>query len=146
MSPLRKQLEADLAIRGMSDRTREAYVGAVAALAKHYGRSPDRISQEETQRYLLHLLTERKPTPSSCNVAERRRPPARRLLERTSRHPRREFTAPAGEPRWRRGTSPGDGKRRSRGAPRPPFPRRGSHLSSAIARLSHEFHPAARRS
>jgi site-specific recombinase XerD len=69
MSPLRKQLEADLAIRGMSERTREAYVGAVAALAKHYGRSPDRIGQEEIQRYLLHLLTERKLAASSCNVA-----------------------------------------------------------------------------
>jgi site-specific recombinase XerD len=69
MSPLRKQLEADLAIRGMSERTREAYVGAVAALAKHYGRSPDRIDQEEIQRYLLHLLTERKLASSTCNVA-----------------------------------------------------------------------------
>jgi len=69
MSPLRKQLEDDLAIRGMSERTRETYVGAVAALAKHYSRSPDRISQEEIQRYLLHLLTERKLAPSSCNVA-----------------------------------------------------------------------------
>jgi integrase len=69
MSPLRKQLEDHLAIRGMSERTREAYVGAVAALAKHYGRSPDRIGQEEIQRYLLHLLTERKLAPSSCNVA-----------------------------------------------------------------------------
>ena len=69
MSPLRKQLEDDLAIRGMSERTRETYVGAVAALAKHYGRSPDRIGQEEIQRYLLHLLTERKLAPSSCNVA-----------------------------------------------------------------------------
>jgi len=59
MSPLRKQLEDDIAIRGMSERTRETYGGAVAALAKHYGRSPDRIGQEETQRNLLHLLKER---------------------------------------------------------------------------------------
>ena len=57
---VKHQLEDDLAIRGMSERTRETYVGAVAALAKHYGRSPDRIGQEEIQRYLLHLLTERK--------------------------------------------------------------------------------------
>lgn len=69
MSALRKQLEADLAIRGMSERTREAYVGALAALAKHYGRSPDRLSQDEVQRYLLYLLTERKLAASSCNVA-----------------------------------------------------------------------------
>jgi len=69
MSALRKQLEADLAIRGMSERTREAYVGAVAALAKHYGRPPDRIGRDEIQRYLLYLLTERKLAASSCNVA-----------------------------------------------------------------------------
>jgi integrase/recombinase XerD len=69
MSALRKQLEADLAIRGMSERTREAYVGAVAALAKHYGRPPDRIGRDEIQRYLLYLLSERKLAASSCNVA-----------------------------------------------------------------------------
>ena len=38
MSALRKQMEADLVIRGMAERTREAYLGAVAGLAKYYGR------------------------------------------------------------------------------------------------------------
>lgn len=38
MNALRKQMEADLAIRGLAYRTREAYVEAVAKLAKFYGR------------------------------------------------------------------------------------------------------------
>jgi site-specific recombinase XerD len=69
MSPLRKQMDEDLVVRGMSPRTRESYLGAVTALAKHYGRSPDRISAPEVQRYLLHLIQERKLAWSSCNIA-----------------------------------------------------------------------------
>jgi site-specific recombinase XerD len=68
MSPLRKQMEADMAARGLAYRTRETYVGSVAQLAKFYRRSPDRISEAEVQKYLLHLLEERKLSHSSCNV------------------------------------------------------------------------------
>lgn len=68
MSPLRKQMEADMAIRGLAYRTRETYVESVAKLAKYYGRGPDRISEAEVQRYLLHLLEERQLAHSSCNV------------------------------------------------------------------------------
>lgn len=68
MSPMRKQMEADMAIRGLAYRTRETYVESVAKLAKYYGRGPDRISEAEVQRYLLHLLEERKLAHSSCNV------------------------------------------------------------------------------
>lgn len=68
MSPMRKQMEADMAIRGLAYRTRETYVESVAKLAKYYGRGPDQISEAEVQRYLLHLLEERKLAHSSCNV------------------------------------------------------------------------------
>lgn len=68
MSELRKQMEADMAVRGLAYRTRETYVESVAKLAKFYGRRPDRISEAEVQRYLLHLLEERKLAHSSCNV------------------------------------------------------------------------------
>ena len=68
MSPLRKQMEADMAIRGLAHRTRETYVESVVKLAKFYGRGPDRISEAEVQRYLLHLLEERRLAHSSCNV------------------------------------------------------------------------------
>jgi len=68
MSALRKQMEADMALRGLAYRTREAYVGSVAKLAQHYGRGPDQISEAEVQRYLLYLLEERELAHSSCNI------------------------------------------------------------------------------
>ena len=68
MSALRKQMEADMAVRGLAYRTRETYVHSVAKLARFYGRGPDRISEAEVQRYLLHLLEERKLAHSSCNI------------------------------------------------------------------------------
>ncbi len=68
MGALRKQMEADMALRGLAYRTREAYIESVAKFAKFYGRSPDRITEPESQSYLLHLLEERKLAHSSCNV------------------------------------------------------------------------------
>jgi len=68
MGALRKQMDGDLVVRGMSVRTREAYLGAVAGLAKHYGRRPDQISKREVQNYLLHLIEKRKLAWSSCNI------------------------------------------------------------------------------
>jgi integrase/recombinase XerD len=68
MGALRKQMDGDLVVRGMSVRTRESYLGAVARLAKHYGRSPDAISEQEVQDYLLHLIEDRQLAWSSCNI------------------------------------------------------------------------------
>lgn len=68
MSALRKQMEADMVVRGLAYRTRAAYVDAVAKLAKHYGRSPDQITEAEVQSYLLYLLEERELAHSSCNI------------------------------------------------------------------------------
>lgn len=69
MGALRKQMEADMALRGLAYRTREAYVGSVARLVRHYGKPPDQISEAEVQRYLLYLLEERKLAHSSVNIA-----------------------------------------------------------------------------
>lgn len=68
MGELRKRMDGDLVVRGMALRTREAYLGAVAGLAKHYGRRPDRITEQEVQNYLQHLIEERKLAWSSCNI------------------------------------------------------------------------------
>jgi Phage integrase, N-terminal SAM-like domain len=54
MGALRKQMDGDLVVRGMSVRTREAYLGAVVGLAKYYARRPDQISAPEVQNYLLY--------------------------------------------------------------------------------------------
>jgi integrase/recombinase XerD len=68
MGTLRRQMDADLVVRGMATRTRKAYLGAVEGLAKHYGRRPDRIDEAEVQRYLVHLIEQRKLAWSSCNI------------------------------------------------------------------------------
>ena len=69
MTPLRQRMLDALVLRGMAERTQEAYVGAVVGLARHYRRSPDTLSAEEVQRYLLHLLRERQLSRSSVNQA-----------------------------------------------------------------------------
>jgi len=68
MNSLRKQMEADMVIRGLAYRTRQSYVESVANLAKFYGKRPDQIDEAEVQRYLLHLLEARQLAHSSCNV------------------------------------------------------------------------------
>ena len=67
MTPLRQRMLDALVLRGMADRTQEAYVDAVARLARHYDRSPDRLDAAEVQHYLLHLLRERHLSRSSVN-------------------------------------------------------------------------------
>jgi hypothetical protein len=60
MTTLRQQMDNAMVLRGFAERTRESYLAAVAALAKHYRRSPDLLTSEEVQAYLLHLIVERK--------------------------------------------------------------------------------------
>jgi site-specific recombinase XerD len=69
MSPLRQQMEADMVVRGLALRTRETYVEWVARFARFHGKRPDRLGEGEVERYLLHLLEERKLAHSSVNIA-----------------------------------------------------------------------------
>lgn len=69
MSPLRKQMDEDMVVRGLAQRTRESYLYAVTGLAKYYGKRPDALSEAEVQNYLLYLIQEKKAAWSSCNVA-----------------------------------------------------------------------------
>ena len=54
MTPLRQRMLDALQVRGMAERTQQAYIDAVARLARHYRRSPDGLSADEVQSYLLH--------------------------------------------------------------------------------------------
>jgi integrase/recombinase XerD len=69
MTPLRQQMSEAMVLRGLALRTREAYLAAVVALAKFYRRSPDTLTSEQLQAYLLHLITEKKLAYSSVNQA-----------------------------------------------------------------------------
>jgi site-specific recombinase XerD len=57
----------DMDLRNMSARTVESYVDQVKGLAKYYRRSPDQLSNDEIQRYLLYVREERQLSSSTCN-------------------------------------------------------------------------------
>lgn len=69
MTTLRQHFIRELVIRGMSDRTQEAYVDWVYRLAKHYHQSPDRLSDGQIKDFLFHLVQERHLSASSMNQA-----------------------------------------------------------------------------
>ncbi|MDE2790502.1 MAG: site-specific integrase [Paracoccaceae bacterium] len=69
MTPLRKRMMNDMAVRGLTENTMRLYLYSVSGLARYYKRSPERISAQEVQDYLLHLHEERGLTWQSCNCA-----------------------------------------------------------------------------
>jgi len=69
MTTLREQMIQDMTLRGLSEKTQEAYLRTVSRLSEFYWRPPDRISDREAQSYRLHLHRERQFSHSTCNVA-----------------------------------------------------------------------------
>lgn len=55
MTELRKRMIECLQLRGLSERTQEAYVRAVRQLSEHYHKSPDQITEEELRQYFLYI-------------------------------------------------------------------------------------------
>ena len=53
MTPLRTRMIEDMKLAGLAAKTQEVYLQAVSALAKHYKKSPDLLTEEEVRRYLL---------------------------------------------------------------------------------------------
>ncbi len=68
MTPLRRQMIEEMQLRGYAQSTIEGYVHAVAQLARHYRRSPDKLEEEEVRRYLLHLTLDKKIARGSFSV------------------------------------------------------------------------------
>ncbi len=68
MTELRKRLIEELALRGYSAKTEEAYVHAVAGLAQRYGRAPDELSDPEVRAYLLEQHLKTNKAASTLNV------------------------------------------------------------------------------
>ena len=69
MTPLRQRMVEDMQLRGLSEKTQEAYVRAVRQLAEHYGESPDRISEEELRQYFLYLKNDKQVSRNTFGVA-----------------------------------------------------------------------------
>jgi site-specific recombinase XerD len=92
MTELRRRMDDDMVARGLAERTRESYLWAVTGLARFYRRPPDRISDDEVQAYLVHLLRERQRSWSTCNVVANG---LRFFFHTTLKRDRTTFTIPA---------------------------------------------------
>ena len=63
MSPLRRRMLEDMAIRNLSPATQQSYLYAVAKFSRHFGRSPDRLGIEEVRAYQVHLVAKERSWP-----------------------------------------------------------------------------------
>lgn len=68
MTPLRQRMLEDMRIRNLSAHTQKRYVDRVAAFAKHFGKSPDRLGPQEIRAYQVYLTEERKLSTSTLNI------------------------------------------------------------------------------
>lgn len=68
MTPLRQKMIEDMQLRGLADKTQDAYLRAVRQLAEYYGKSPDQIDEQELRQYLLYLKNEKQAARSTCLV------------------------------------------------------------------------------
>jgi integrase/recombinase XerD len=59
VTPLRQRYTHDLQLRNYAPRTVDCYVRCVAAFARHFGQSPERLDAEHVRQYQLHLLEQR---------------------------------------------------------------------------------------
>jgi len=65
MSELRQQMLADLRIRNYAERTQKIYIARVAAMARHFKRSPEQLTKEEVRGYLRELKEGRRVSRSA---------------------------------------------------------------------------------
>lgn len=69
MTDLQKRMIESLQLRGMSERTQEAYVRAVRQLAQHYHKSPDLVTEEELRQYFLYIKNVKKYARATTTIA-----------------------------------------------------------------------------
>jgi len=69
MTPLRRRMIEDMQLRGLADKTQDAYLRAVRQLAEHYHKSPDQIDEEALRQYFLYLKNEKCVSASAFTIA-----------------------------------------------------------------------------
>lgn len=66
---LRQRMSQDLQLRGMAKRTHDGYLREVRKLAAWFNTAPDRLTQQQVGKYLLHLMNDCNFAPGSLRVA-----------------------------------------------------------------------------
>jgi len=65
MSQLRQKMIRAIDLKNLSDHTKRAYLNAVTGLARYYKVSPEKITAEQIDDYLLYLKNQKGYAPSS---------------------------------------------------------------------------------
>ncbi len=69
MRSLRERMIQDMQRRGFSPRSQQAYARAVCALADHYHKSPDLVTEEELRQYFLYRTNVNGWSRVACTIA-----------------------------------------------------------------------------
>jgi len=68
VTELRRRMMQDMQLHGLSVGTQRVYVNAIKGLAQHFGRSPDRLTEEEIRQFFAHLTETRRLARSTLRV------------------------------------------------------------------------------
>jgi integrase/recombinase XerD len=69
MTELRSKMIKSMELRNLSKNTQRRYLEAVSGLARHYKKSPDKISKDMVEDYLLYLKNVKRHAPNSVGTA-----------------------------------------------------------------------------
>ncbi len=68
MNGVKQQMIEDMKLRGLAPRTQDRYLHAIKALAGHYRRPPEKITEKQVRKYLLYLIESKGYAKSTFNV------------------------------------------------------------------------------
>jgi len=68
MTILRQRMTEDMQVRNLSPNTQLSYLLQVSLFARHFGKSPAMLGQEEIRSYQVYLINEKKLSPSSIHT------------------------------------------------------------------------------
>ena len=66
MTELRQKMIRTMELKNLSHQTQRAYLAAVTGFTKFYNQSPDKMTKEKIEDYLLHLKQNKGNAPNSC--------------------------------------------------------------------------------
>ena len=68
MKNVKQRMIEDMKLRGLAPRTQDRYLHAIKALAEHYHRQPDQITEKQVRKYLLYLIESKGYAKTTFNI------------------------------------------------------------------------------
>ena len=68
MTELKRRMLEDMQLRGLAKNTQQSYMDCVKALAKHYNRRPDQLSEDEIRNFFLYLIKNKRLRENTIRI------------------------------------------------------------------------------